>query len=170
MHESDDWGVSSLQYVSFLSWFIVEHQIRQLLDYGAGQQNLAKILPRTFPRLEIHSYDPGVKAISHAPDPAEFVCCIDVLEHVEPNCVDAVLDDLVRVTKRLGFFTVGTEPAGRILPDGRNAHLTIQPLNWWREKIYTRFSVLHDYDTQHAPWIIVQPKSMHIECGHIPAH
>ena len=54
---------------------------------------------------------------------ADLVCCIDVLERVEPHRLDNVLADLRRVTTTVGFFTVHTGPAVKTLSDGRNAHL-----------------------------------------------
>jgi len=42
------------------------------------------------------------------PSPASFVACIDVLEHIEPELLDNVLDDLRRVTAQIGVFTVHT--------------------------------------------------------------
>lgn len=118
-----------------------ETGVDTVLDYGAGSSGiLAKELPLRIPGLTIISYEPGVPHLSATPEPAPLVLCIDVLEHVEPEHVDAVLDDLRRVTIQHGFFNVATEPAQRILPDGRNAHLTIQPVEWWEQKIHQRWN------------------------------
>ncbi|MHC4302579.1 MAG: hypothetical protein ACYS7Y_35410 [Planctomycetota bacterium] len=73
------------------------------------------------------------------PAPAEMVACIDVLEHVEPDCLDAVMDHLEELTERLLFCTVHTGPAGKKLPDGRNAHLIQHPPEWWLPKFIERF-------------------------------
>jgi hypothetical protein len=89
----------------------------------------------------VYSYDPCVKAISNTPKPRDFVTCTDVLEHVEPEFVDAVLDDLRRVTRKAGFYVVSTVPAIKILPDGRNAHLVVEEPEWWLKKILERFKV-----------------------------
>jgi hypothetical protein len=70
-----------------------------------------------------------------------MVCCIDVLEHIEPDLLDNVLDDLKRVTKRIGFFTVSTSPAEKTLPDGRNAHLIQAAPEWWLPKFMERFEL-----------------------------
>ena len=48
--------------------------------------------------------------LSAAPQPCAFVVCIDVLEHIEPELLGNVLDDLQRVTAGLGVFTVHTGP------------------------------------------------------------
>jgi hypothetical protein len=37
---------------------------------------------------------------------------------------------------RLGaFFLVSTRLANQLLPDGRNAHLTVQPAEWWHDQM-----------------------------------
>ena len=61
---------------------------------------------------------------------------------VEPDLLDNVLDDLKRVLKRCGMFTIATGPARRILPDGRNAHLIQQPPSWWLPKLMQRFDLV----------------------------
>jgi hypothetical protein len=65
------------------------------------------------------------------PRPADIVCCIDVIEHIEMEYLDAVLLDLKEITREVGFFSVHTGPAVKSLPDGRNAHLIQQPSSWW---------------------------------------
>jgi hypothetical protein len=73
---------------------------------------------------------------------------VDVLEHIEPDCLDDVLDDLKRVTKGIGFFTVACGPAAKVLPDGRNAHLIQEPPEWWLPKLLERFDL---YTFQRMP-------------------
>ena len=69
----------------------------QALDYGAA--SLGKTLEEIFKRpLKIHHYDPAMPEWSEPPAPCNFVACIDVLEHIEPDLLDNVLDDLKRVT------------------------------------------------------------------------
>jgi hypothetical protein len=121
------------------------HQVgaRELLDYGAGKGRLGEAL-REHVRgpLTIHYYDPAVPEWSAPPAPCPFVACIDVLEHIEPQLLDNVLDDLRRVTDGVGVFTVHTGAAVKLLPDGRNAHLTQQPPEWWLPRLMQRFELV----------------------------
>jgi 2-polyprenyl-3-methyl-5-hydroxy-6-metoxy-1,4-benzoquinol methylase len=78
---------------------------------------------------------------SARPEPAEMVACVDVLEHIEPDKLENVLDDLRRCVKRVGFFSVSTVAAEKILSDGRNAHLIIEPPSWWLPKIQSRWDL-----------------------------
>jgi hypothetical protein len=75
------------------------------------------------------------------PVPAELVCCIDVLEHIEPECLEDVLDHLEELTQRVAFISINTAAAGKTLPDGRNAHLIQRPMEWWFPKIVERFKL-----------------------------
>ena len=87
-----------------------------------------------------------------------MVACIDVLEHVEPQCLESVLDDLKRLTKRVGLFTVHTEPAKKTLPDGRNAHLIQQPPSWWLPKFLSRFDLVVFQRMPQGFWVAVEAK------------
>jgi hypothetical protein len=141
-HAKKPWGIASLNEIDHIVLLVTRFQITHVLDYGAGQQTLARELPKLIPDLIVNSYDPGIPAIANTPEPAPFVCCIDVLEHVEPEYIDQVLDDLQRVISDIGYFTVCDVPATKILMDGRNAHLIIQPVEWWQEKIKSRFDIV----------------------------
>jgi hypothetical protein len=70
-----------------------------------------------------------------------MVACIDVLEHIEPLCLKAVLDHLKALTEGLIFLTVHTGHAVKTLSDGRNAHLTQKPLTWWLPKLWKRWDL-----------------------------
>lgn len=93
------------------------------------------------------------------PAPAQFVACIDVLEHIEPELLENVLDDLQRVTANTGVFSVHTGPARKLLPDGRNAHLIQQPASWWLPKFMARFDLEIFNRTQNGFWIVVRSRS-----------
>lgn len=124
-----------------------------VLDYGCGKGTLAKSLP--FPIAE---YDPGVPGRTESPRPADLVVCSDVLEHVEPDRIFYVLDDLRRCVKELGYFTIHTGPASKTLPDGRNTHLIQKDLKWWRKKLQRFFAIGQILVSGPELFIIVAPK------------
>jgi hypothetical protein len=64
-----------------------------------------------------------------------------VLEHIEPQYLEQVLDHLVELTEVVAFITIHTGPAMKTLPDGRNAHLTQEPIEWWLAKILVRWDL-----------------------------
>jgi hypothetical protein len=140
LHENPDYGVASLHYAPIVSEICNRLEVQHLLDYGAGKCRLFQAL-KVNHRMKLQAYDPGVPKLSTPPVPAEMVTCIDVLEHIEPECLDDVLDDLMRLTECVAFLTVHTGPAVKTLADGRNAHLTQQPMEWWLPKIWERFDI-----------------------------
>jgi len=142
MHSKYNYGTASIGYAPMVSQMIDSSGLTEILDYGAGRGNLAKHLD-TKKVVSVTHYEPANPEWADVPEPHDFVACIDVLEHIEPELIDNVLDDLVRVTKRVGFFTVHTGPAAKLLPDGRNAHLIQQPARWWLPKFIERFDLTH---------------------------
>lgn len=135
--DRDDYGTSGIHFADYIGGLAAAIGTDDILDYGAGKQTLANALPQ----YAIKSYDPAIESISTYPQPADLVVCTDVLEHIEPECLDAVLDEIQRLTKRVAFVTVATTPAKKDLPDGRNAHLTIESYRWWLPKLWTRFKI-----------------------------
>lgn len=112
-----------------------------VLDYGAGKGGLKAALPE----VDVREYDPAIPGKDTVPEPADIVVCTDVLEHIEPDCLDNVLRDLARLTLKVGHVVVATQPDHtKLLPDGRNPHLIVQPAGWWREKLRPYFRVRQD--------------------------
>ena len=145
MHEHHYmYGSSSVEYAGLVAGIINRMNVTELLDYGAGKMRLWTALMeqgKVKHQFSYRAYEPADDNHSDTPEPADMVACIDVLEHVEPECLEAVLDELQRLTKRVGLFTVHTEPAKKTLPDGRNAHLTQKDMVWWLPKFTARFDV-----------------------------
>ncbi len=89
----------------------------------------------------IWEYDPAIPHKDTPPRPADFVVCIDVLEHIEPDYLDTVLEDLARCTLGVGYLVICTTKSIKTLPDGRNTHLIVQDEVWWRDKISQYFAI-----------------------------
>lgn len=143
LHEEDpSWGVASIKEAPMVAAIINKLGINSVIDYGAGKCRLGKAMREHLDhKISLVNYDPGVPEISEIPEPAEMVACIDVLEHIEQDRVDAVLDDIARLTQRCAYVTISCQPAKRILPDGRNAHITLHPPHWWLEKLDEKFLI-----------------------------
>lgn len=150
MHKDPNYGTASKHYAPLVARVINSYQVDRMLDYGAGKGNLLKTLhaEKLLQRpLKVQHYEPTRPEWSAEPDPCEMVACIDVLEHIEPDLIENVLDDLQRVTQRIGAFSIATEPALKTLPDGRNAHLIVEGADWWLPRIMERFE-LHVFQRQ----------------------
>jgi hypothetical protein len=143
LHETTDYGTMAQHYGPLVSQILEKLEVSHLLDYGCGRRMglLKNLKPKG--KLTYQGYDPGagVEELATAPIPAQMVCCIDVLEHIEPKYLDNVLDHLAELTEVVAFITVHTGPAMKTLDDGRNAHLTQQPIEWWLPKLWQRFDI-----------------------------
>jgi hypothetical protein len=156
LHENPGYGVASLHYAPLVARAMQSMDADELLDYGAGKGRLGPALTELLGRpLQVRHYDPAIPEWAAAPEPCRFVACIDVLEHIEPERIGAVLDDLKRVTASIGVFTVHTGPAVKVLADGRNAHLIQQPIEWWLPQLQARFDVLAVNPMDQGFWIVV---------------
>lgn len=161
LHCNPDYGVASLVFAPLVATVMTACAIDSVSDYGAGKKGLLRGLADQGVVPEVYfPYDP---AFSEYGDPvaASLVCCIDVLEHVEPACLDAVLEDLARITVNLGFFTIHRGEAVKLLDDGRNAHLIQAPVSWWLSRLVRFFEIEHLETHQlmgSGVWMIVRPR------------
>jgi hypothetical protein len=140
LHENPNYGMASVSYAPLVTNLINQFNVTDLLDYGAGKGRLAENIKPDH-EVQICMYEPSNPEMDDLPDPAEMVCCIDVLEHIEPEHLEAVLDHLQELTLSIGFFTIHTGPALKKLSDGRNAHLIQEPMLWWLSHIDKRFTI-----------------------------
>lgn len=108
-----------------------------VLDYGCGKQTLQDAVPE----IQITGYDPCIPGLDKQPVPHDLVVCTDVMEHIEPEHLDAVIEDLARVTRKALFVTIATRPAKKILADGRNAHLIQEDFRWWLPRFWDDFDI-----------------------------
>jgi hypothetical protein len=156
LHENPDYGVASLHYAPLVAKVMASMDAGELLDYGAGKGRLGTALAEQLKRpLTVHHYDPAIPEWAAVPAPCRFVACIDVLEHIEPERLGNVLDDLQRVTAGIGVFTVHTGPAVKVLADGRNAHLIQRPVEWWLPQLKARFEVMAVNPMPQGFWVVV---------------
>lgn len=124
-------GLERVAYAPIVNQMIDRLKVTELLDYWCGKASLARAVKATH-EMKIQCYDPAVPGFSGDAVPMQMVACVDVLQDVEPECIDAVLDDLQRVTGVVAFISirVGEEPG-----------LIEKDKGWWLDKIMTRFDL-----------------------------
>lgn len=49
-------------------------------------------------------------------------------------------------------------PAGKVLPDGRNAHLIQEPIAWWRERLERHLAIEHLIESPGGFFVIAGPR------------
>lgn len=131
-------GRSLLPYAHVVNTLIRKHGSQTALDYGCGK-GLQYMVDRVqeWWGIQPHLYDPAVPTWSARPPLPTYdgVICTDVLEHIPEAELDATLTDIFGFARQWVFLTVCCRPAVRILPNGLNAHCTVRPQEWWRERL-----------------------------------
>jgi hypothetical protein len=140
--ENKDYGTTGNQWAYYVSDLVRTEGLQSVLDFGAGKGCLAGVLAE-FGVHCVAEYDPAVAGKDARPEPADLVVCTDVLEHIEPSRLLEVMVELSRLTRRKLFVDICCQQALKTLPDGRNAHLIVQPPDWWRYTLSQHFDVTH---------------------------
>ncbi|PPR44544.1 MAG: hypothetical protein CFH18_00413 [Alphaproteobacteria bacterium MarineAlpha5_Bin8] len=158
LHKRPDYGTASVKQAHLVKQIFEDSKFKSISDYGAGKRNLEKSLNELgLKNYDYFPYDPVFPDYG-APKPADLVCCIDVLEHIEEEFLQNVLDELKSITIKLGFFTISTIPARKILSDGRNAHLIQKPPSWWLPLMCERFEIEHMQKIKLGFMLVVRSK------------
>jgi hypothetical protein len=135
-------GRSGFKYVDDLLPVIRQYEIKTVLDYGAGQCSLEPAIKNIWRNWKIAwtNYDPAHPDIAELPEGKfDLVVSTDVLEHVEPERLEAVLDNIHGYAQKYVFLQISCREAAAVMPDGRNAHLIVQEREWWIEKVQAHF-------------------------------
>lgn len=156
-HNKEKWGGAVKGKVSEIVFMLKLLDENEILDYGCGYGYFKKEVEEKHKgfNLKINEYDPGIEGKNSDPNPCNFVICIDVMEHIEPDYVDNVLDDLESLTNNVCYFGISTIDVYHLLADGRNAHLSVHPMEWWRKKINERFNIIREsYNESYCKFIV----------------
>lgn len=130
----DCWGGFSSDALSKVKYLIKTCEAQSVLDYGCGKGELSNILGSI-----VANYDPAIDEYVAEPDPADLVICMSVLEHIEPECLEAVLDHLASLAIKTVFLGVATVISSHVLADGRNSHLIVEAPEWWVPRLISRW-------------------------------
>lgn len=140
-------GKSLTEHTDRIAQMIDETGAQTLLDYGSGKGKFYAPYPgepagsryksmKAWGKTHVTCYDPGYEPFSGPIDPAyDGVICTDVLEHITEEDLPWVLDKLFSHARCFVYTVAACYPAKKHLPNGQNAHCTVQPPSWWREQM-----------------------------------
>jgi len=142
LHARGAYGDRSVKKLRFIQPHLLIRRPKSLIDFGCGQSTLADNL--NVPSLErVDRYDPAIPRYATPPAGVyDVLVNIDVLEHVPEPQLEPLLRQM-RSLCRDALIVIDTVPATQILPNGENAHCTIHPAEWWKEKLQPIFGELH---------------------------
>lgn len=129
-HQEDKiWqGTSIINYIPKINQIIKDKDIKSILDYGCGK---AKHHPKEWNAIK---YDPAIQDYQNKPqDKYDLVISTDVLEHIPVDNIQQTIDEIFGYSNKWVFVSVCCRKAEAILPNGYNAHATIESAKWWRD-------------------------------------
>ncbi len=147
---SATYGVGGWKWIGIIQTALTSLGARSVIDYGAGKGTLGHWWRSgAASEIPLTNFDPAT--FPERPQIADMVVSTDVLEHIEPEHVNAVLDDIATLGRRGAFLVISCRPAKKELPDGRNAHLSVCPPAWWAGQLERRYKLVH-------PWHETRPE------------
>ena len=135
MYYTGDMLFPNLEYIVKL---IELTEAKSLLDFGCGKgkqysgwgELTAHITLGMMPAL----YDPGVKEFEEIPEGKfDGVYSTDVMEHIPKDELSDALEIIFSKASKFVFLAICTQPAMQLLPNGENAHCTLERIDWWKE-------------------------------------
>jgi hypothetical protein len=135
-------GSTLRKHTADIAKLVREIPTATILDYGCGKgmQYTEDRLHEAWGGILPTLYDPGVPGIDDLPlETFDGVICTGVLEHIPRDELDQAFANLAGYARKWAFISVGCSPAHKRLPNGQNAHVTLQPEVWWLERLHGAF-------------------------------
>ena len=125
------------RYLPQIEEIIKKHNIdtNSILDYGCGK---SLYHPESWNATR---YDPAVPKWEKKPEAGkkfDLVICTDVLEHIPEGSLPTIIEEIFSYSGKYVFCTAAIKKAGKILANGKNAHATVQPKEWWK-KLFEKY-------------------------------
>jgi 2-polyprenyl-3-methyl-5-hydroxy-6-metoxy-1,4-benzoquinol methylase len=137
--DSQSFGVGNVtaKHYPSIKNVIQKRSFGSVLDYGCGKGHFIQYAKENMPGLRVEGFDVASDQYAVLPSGKfDVVVCLDVMEHVEFGALSNVLGEIRDRTGEVFICSVANYPAGKTLPDGRNAHVTQMPFGYW----FTLFS------------------------------
>lgn len=142
-------GHSLYKHAGTIRGIIAKCHARTILDYGSGKgtqygpNNIETPDGQKFPNIgafwdvdTITCFDPGHAPFSVMPT-GQFdgVVSTDVLEHCPREDIPWLVEEIFGFAKKFVYLNIACYPAGKTLPNGENAHCTVDAPPAWIERI-----------------------------------
>lgn len=135
--------------------FIKDHvnfEFKNIIEFGCGDAKLFIQLLTRFREFDYLGVDITTAQVKRALknhvieqpiwrtglvyNATELTVSCDVLEHIPTEKVEQSIIEILRLTTRATVHAICTRKAKQII-NGENAHLTVQPLEWWKNQFET---------------------------------
>ena len=112
---------------------VKDTKAKTLLDYGCGK-GLQYTEWKHHEELGVMPalYDPAVSEYEELPaGPFDGIYSTDVMEHIPKEQLPETFENIFSRAKKFVFLGIATRPSKTILPNGENAHCTVEPIDFW---------------------------------------
>ena len=141
--------------------FIEKNKVDSLIDIGSGRGNVINLIKKNFPQIKItstdlikfHDFDVPFfeidlcqkKSLERIEDKKfTLLSCLDVMEHINRDCVDDVLDFFSRISD----YSILTIANHSDVLNGVELHLIQEDMSYWKPKIENKFHII-DYSEEY---------------------
>ena len=121
-------------YVQHIIDIVQDTKSESLLDFGCGkaegylEYNHHEMWGGIMPSL----YDPAIPEYENFPDGTfDGVMSFDVLEHIPKEQLPETFNNIFSRAEKFVFLGIATDLASTVLPNGENAHCTVEPIGFW---------------------------------------
>jgi hypothetical protein len=148
LHKTNkNYGNTGKYYCSFINEYLVHYpNIKNVLDFGCGKSTLSQCLD-----FHIDEYDPAISGKEQiSKSKYDLIITTDVLEHLYEDEIPLICQEFLSLQPYKMLHFICTIKAKQILPDGSNAHKTIQNGEWWKTHIhnFTKYNInMKEYAT-----------------------
>lgn len=121
-----------------------DNSFKSILDYGCGKGQMRPAILKLAPEMKVLEFDPAIEGKDALPTVGfDFLIAMDVMEHIEPDYLDSVFETMRDLRPRLVMLQIALTKAQKTLQDGRNAHLIVEPPEWWMTRARPYFQQEH---------------------------
>ena len=137
LHVQDShYGSTPAGHFDRISNFITTQNPKSILDFGCGKGTMGNLLKKSYPNMLVHSYDPAIKEYESIPNSRyDMVITTDVLEHLYEDEIAGIFEEILKLDPSSMYHVICHRLAYAKLPDGSNAHKTVQSPEWWADRL-----------------------------------
>jgi hypothetical protein len=143
-HAQAIYGASSAMIAHHILPHVILSRAESVIDYGCGRSRLPDIISHYAPCTR---YDPAIPEYAALPADKCFdlAVCVDVMEHIPEEEIDRAIRRISELSIN-AVFVIDTREAKHVLPNGQNAHVTVRPAEWWRQRLLLHYDWIEQFD------------------------
>jgi len=125
-------------YLQHIVDLVQDWNAESLLDFGCGKaEGYLEYNHHEHWGILPSLYDPAILEYQTLPEGTfDGVISFDVMEHIPKEQIPETFDQIFSRADKFVFLGIATSPAKAVLPNGDNAHCTVEPIGWWEEMVH----------------------------------